>query len=269
MLFIDQHIHTDSSEDSREIMADMASAAAGAGLDTICFTDHCDLTCFNQANTLDPLCYDLWSRSQEEYYKLGRYPGLEIRIGMELGEINHDPAKAKLCYETEGLDFTLGSVHSIRGHVDFCLLEYKDQGECDRLIEQYLDENIETARLGHFDSLAHVGYTIRYMKPFGISVAYSNFEGRLKQLYGILIENGKALELNTSGLRQGADTTYPTLYMMKLYKQCGGELITIGSDAHRKKDVGSGLKEGIQLLSEAGFRYIAVYDKHKPSFVKL
>lgn len=269
MQYIDQHLHTDSSEDSIAVMADMAEAAAAAGLDAICFTDHCDLIYFNRAGVPDPRCHDFWSRSMREYNKLREYPNLKIRIGMELGEINQDPENARRCYETEGLDFTLGSVHSIKNHIDFCLIKYQDYDECYKLVDQYLDENIETAKLGYFDSLAHVGYTIRYMKPYGIEIDYSQFKDKLKVIYSILIQSGKGLELNTSGLRQGADTTFPTSYMMKLYKQCGGEIVTIGSDAHSDADVGSHFKQAAELLADAGFRYLTVYDKHKPSFIKI
>jgi len=269
MQYIDQHLHTDSSEDSIAAMKDMAAAASTAGLDAICFTDHCDLIYFNRAGVPDPNCYEYWSRSVREYNEMGKFPGLKVRIGMELGAINQDPENARRCYETEGLDFTLGSVHSMRDQVDFCLIKYRDYDECRNMVAQYLDENIETAKLGYFDSLAHVGYTIRYMMPYGIEIDYTQFEDMLKELYSILIHSGKGLELNTSGLRQGAGTMFPTKYMIELYRQCGGEIVTVGSDAHSPGDVGSCFEQATELLVGVGFRYMAVYEKHKPSFVKI
>lgn len=271
MRYIDQHMHTDSSLDGKASMPEMAAAAAAAGLEAICFTDHCDLICYDKPDVPDPDCFKIWSRTVAEYNKLMEsFNGnAKIRIGMELGGINQIPETAKMYYETPGLDFTLGSIHSIRKHTDLYMIEYQSYEECCKIVDQYLDENIETARLGYFDVLAHVGYTNRYMKPYGIQIDYRLYTDKLKELFDIVVEIGKGVELNTSGLRQGVGSTFPNLDMMKLYRERGGEIVTLGSDAHRPGDVGSHLKEGMEILLEAGFKYFTVFEGHKPSFVRL
>ena len=54
--------------------------------------------------------------------------------------------------------------------------------------------------------------------------------------------------------------------MLRHFKACGGEIVTIGSDAHTPDGVGKGAAEACQLLAEAGFRYLATYEKRKPVF---
>ena len=49
----------------------------------------------------------------------------------------------------------------------------------------------------------------------------------------------------------------------------GGEIITIGSDAHRPQDAAKCLAEGQEILKECGFKYIAVFTKRKPSYIPL
>lgn len=271
MHYIDQHMHTDSSLDCKYSMSEMAEAAKTAGLEAICFTDHCDLIYYDKADEPDPDCFRLWSRAVTEYNRLMEsFSGnTKIRIGMELGGINQVPENAKEYYKTPGLDFTLGSVHSIRNHTDLFMIEYKSYESCYKIVDQYIDENIETARLGYFDVLAHIGYTNRYMMPCGFQIDYRLFTDKLCELFDIVAENGKGIELNTSGLRQEVGSTFPTLDMMKLYRERGGEIVTLGSDAHRPQDVGSHLKEGLEILLNAGFKYFAVFEEHKPSFMKI
>ena len=57
--------------------------------------------------------------------------------------------------------------------------------------------------------------------------------------------------------------------ILELYKSCGGEIVTVGSDAHTPADVGKGIPAACALLSACGFRYVCTYEKRKPVFHKL
>ena len=74
-----------------------------------------------------------------------------------------------------------------------------------------------------------------------------------------LAVKGLALEINTSGLRQPGGTTHPPLSLVRRFRQLGGEFITIGADAHRPEDVGTGLEQAAALAREAGFTHQAVF----------
>lgn len=271
MSFFDQHVHSNSSVDCQFPMEQMAENAIALGLSSVTFTDHCDLIYFDKAGVPDPRCFPMWSTCREAYRRVKEQCGdrIDLYIGMELGEINQDPENAAKCYTTEGLDLTLGSVHAIREHTDFCLMEFRDQEEANALVAQYLDESIEMARLGYFDVMAHLGYTIRYMAPYGITVDFRQFEKRLHALFEVLIGEGRGLELNTSGLRQGTGTTFPTEYVMGLYRDCGGEIVTLGSDAHTPDVIGANFSEGIALLKRVGFTHLAHYRAHEPVFIEI
>jgi histidinol-phosphatase (PHP family) len=56
---------------------------------------------------------------------------------------------------------------------------------------------------------------------------------------------------------------------LALYRELGGEILTVGSDAHVPENVGQGVPEAYDLIRAAGFRYIAVYEGRKPRFVKM
>ena len=49
----------------------------------------------------------------------------------------------------------------------------------------------------------------------------------------------------------------------------GGEIITLGSDAHEVKDVGCVIKERQELLKDCGFQYFTTFIGGEPVFQKL
>ena len=56
---------------------------------------------------------------------------------------------------------------------------------------------------------------------------------------------------------------------MKLFRELGGEILTIGSDAHTPEDIGANVADGAELAKAAGFRYLAYFKERKPNFIKI
>ena len=81
-----------------------------------------------------------------------------------------------------------------------------------------------------------------------------------------LAERGKALEINTSGLRGPIGETSPTLKYVKRFRELGGEYVTLGSDAHVTNHLGCAIPARQELLRDCGFRYFTTFDRMKPSF---
>ena len=89
-----------------------------------------------------------------------------------------------------------------------------------------------------------------------------------------LIENGKGIELNVADLVPGGREdpllmAFPSVDILRRYRELGGDIITVGSDAHNTKAAGIGIKEGYELLRDCGFKYTAIYRRHKPEFKRI
>ena len=91
----------------------------------------------------------------------------------------------------------------------------------------------------------------------------------IEEIFKVIIQNGKGIEINTSGLRQKYGDVFPSFKYIKLYRELGGEIITIGSDSHTTEDLGKGIPEGISLAEKAGFTYVSYFIKRKPCFIKI
>ena len=70
------------------------------------------------------------------------------------------------------------------------------------------------------------------------------------------------------GLRTG-HTSYPNASALALYYDLGGEILTLGSDAHTPEYISCAMEERQELLKDCGLRYFATYDRKKPIFHKI
>jgi len=265
------HVHCNISSDSKAPIESVVKSAIAKGLNGICFTDHVELFNPRVIGKEDHETFDVWQKSYQEIAQMRTNVGDEIEIlhGMELSGIEMDVERSKKYIQSPDIDFVLGSTHMIKGYVDFCFMTFPHIQFCKEIMKEYLDTIICMAKLGLADSIAHVGYAQRYMVRQGFSVNLMDYEDQLRQLFIIMVQTGQGLEINTSGLRQGAGATFPNIGALRLYKELGGEIVTIGSDSHLAHDVGSHFKEAMDMLTEVGFKYAAVFRQRKAHFIKV
>ena len=130
----------------------------------------------------------------------------------------------------------------------------------------------QIAALDFWDVLAHCGYCRRYMLRAGIDAAMTldRFGEEIEAILRAVIDKGKGLELNCSGMREGdACGPFPSEEILRLYRALGGEIVTVGSDAHTPQDAAKGVRAGFALLRRCGFDYVTVYRQRKPAFIKI
>lgn len=270
MILADFHVHTECSPDASGCILEAALAAVEKGVSILCTTDHVDIDDY-KTGKLQSNCFSNREEMQRQYLEAkAKVEGrLDLRLGIEFGEANHASEELIRDVTSTKLDFIIGSLHNVRENPDFFCINYESKLHCEKLVEKYIEEHFELVRLGCFDVLGHLGYTKRYMKRQGFDIGLDGFEASLEELFKLLRDRGKGIELNTSGLRDRTGSTFPELKFLKLYRELGGEIITTGSDSHRPSDIGSNIKDGLELLREAGFKYFTVFKDRKPEFIKL
>lgn len=256
---VDYHLHSCFSPDSHEEIAAICRRALELGLAEICLTDHADFDPreWNYKNYK----YEAIRRQiAQARARFGNPP--EIRLGVELSYQSDAEDEIRRFLEGKEFDLVLGSVHL----VDRLLL---DQEVFPTHLEEeathlYFQELLRGVRSGLFDVVAHLDLVKRYSIPHYGSFRFQKYRAYYEEILRAMVEGRVGLEVNTSGLRQAPREPYPGLEAIRLYRQLGGELITLGSDAHRAEHVGYGLQDGLVLLEQAGFRAIALYRGRKP-----
>lgn len=280
MNLIDCHTHTRFSMDSNADVNDMLQRAAELGLAAYAVTDHCECNAwYNEEHYADRSNLDYFGYAEDFENSVSAITAMkenhsEINLicGTEMGQAMHELDIAERIVSDKRLDFVIASVHQIKGEKDFYYIDYEkmSMNEIYDLLEKYFNEVYELCRWGKFDVLGHLTYCIRYMKKrSGISPDLSRFDEVIAESFRALAANGKGIEINTSGLRQGVGETFPGLKYIKLFKDLGGEIISVGSDAHNADDLGSGIADGARLALEAGFKHLCYFKQRKPVFMEI
>ena len=267
MFLSDYHSHSLVSFDGEASMADIARAALDAGLNELCITDHCD---FLDQDGVPVRTYD-WAKALDQFEEAECFhhrDDFSLRLGLEFGMPYLDPAAAERICSQPLLDFVLGSVHNLspeRGGIDFYYADYSTAAACREALDDYFASLSLLAESDFYDVLAHIIYPLRYMRPADGPVTLEGFEDRLDALLRTAICRGKGMEVNTWCGRTVADW----LPLLKRYRALGGEIVTVGSEAHAPANVGKGVPQAFDLLREAGFRYVTVFRRRKPEFVPI
>lgn len=261
MRYCDYHLHSEFSFDSSEKIEKICEKAVQEGIQELAITDHAELPVTE--NTPFP---DLERRNLVISKCRDLYPQLSIVSGLEVGQ----PWRGDIsgCYSS--LDFIIASVHSLEGYRNNkCPDMTFDEAKC--FLDNYLSQLISMAKSADFDVLGHVTYLFRFLSEEMIKmVPPESFKDAYAELFSVLIERGKGIEVNCSGLRMPTiGKTLPSPELLILYRDLGGEIITVGSDGHSCRSAFRGLKQGYDILKTAGFKYVATYNKRELSFLNL
>ena len=273
-ILADCHLHTDHSGDSTAAMETQILAGLERGLEYMCFTDHYDPGFpYDTTPDLEPGCFELDHPSyRSEYLAMKeKYDGrIRLYYGVELGILA--PLGDDLVTYVKShpeFDFIIGSNHTCGGFDPYypAFLENRTEEEA---LNLYFEETLNN--LNHFsdiDSCGHLDYVARYLPHRETLYSYAAFSERIDPILSFLISGGIALEVNTAPLMKGMRYFNPLPEILARYREMGGELITVGSDAHVPEKVAGRFEETADILRSLGFRHYAVYENRKPRMLPL
>ncbi len=259
----DYHMHSRVSFDGQDTGLALAQAALAKGLKEICFTDHLD---YDPLGQMGVLAFEDDAYSAE--YDALEVPGLIIRRGMEFGMTPDNREQFQKDVLRRKFDFVLGSVHFV-DDLDVYYPQWwsgKSVWEAER---RYLEATLECVRIHQdFDVLAHLTYIAKtHSHPSPRPVPFQEHREIVDEIFRVLVSNGKGLELNTSGMDR-CGGFLPAADYFRRFQELGGEIVTIGSDAHNTQRVGQYSAEACEILKDI-FGYVCTFEGRKPIFHKL
>ncbi len=272
MIIADYHVHSDFSGDSKAPMEQMIERAIELGLKKLCFTDHMDYDYphVGEISFVFP---------PEEYVnKIGRlkkqyHKQIELLTGIELGlqpQVTQEITGLMNSYE---FDFAIGSTHVV-DYIDPYFPQFWENRTREEGIRRYFETIWDNCKLfkDHFCVYGHLDYIIRYVPSIDGSKTdyrYEDYAELLDEVLRTILYCGKGIELNTAGLKYGIGYAHPKFEVLKRYRELGGEIITVGSDAHKPEHLCYDFHVVPELLKSAGFRYYTTFVQGKPVFEKL
>jgi histidinol-phosphatase (PHP family) len=258
----DYHIHSNWSFDAEDSVESIIKEAAQAGLSEICFTEHIEPGQpygFKWDGFIDFASY------ANEIQKLrAKYPEIEIRTGLELGLTKDTLAQTRKYAAGLNLDFIIASQHIVQGF-DPYFPEYfkgKSKRESEEIYLQTLLSCLRGFEL--YSVVGHIGYVSKN-SPFHTPLCYEDYPDLIDEILREAITTGHGIEVNTSSYGKHGDPM-PTPNIIRRYLHLGGEIITIGSDAHLKERVGGNFADALELLRSLGAKYICTFQNLKPVF---
>ena len=259
----DFHMHSNVSFDSEESAAKMVRAARERGLREICFTDHYD--------------HGVFYEGVEEAFDLENYAavydgltddGVLIRRGAEFGLMPDNADELSGLLSKRSFDFIIGSVHNV-GEFEIYTPPFWDGKSAEQAFAEHLETTLECVRAHRdFDVLGHLTYASKCPpNKEKRLIEYSDHAEIIDSILLTLAENGKGIEINTSG-KDKLGVFLPDEKIVRRFRELGGEIVTVGSDAHDASRVGQYADEATALCRDV-FGYVCTFANGKPIYHKL
>lgn len=276
-MFVDYHVHTNFSDDSTYPMEEVVKDAIHMGMDEICFTDHVDYgikvdwdsgleIIYRDGEPMANVDYPSYAAQIEILRK--RYgEQITIRTGMEFGIQMHTIPQFEALYGRYPFDFILLSVHQVEDR-EFWTQDFQRGRTQKEYNERYYEEILNLVKnFQHYSVLGHLDLIVRY-DELGV-YPFEHVRPYVEEILKEVIRNGKGIEVNTSSYRYGLPDTMPSREILKLYKELGGRIITLGSDSHKPEHLGACMEETKGILKDIGFDSFCTFDKMQPIFHEL
>lgn len=264
-MYYDYHVHSHFSADCEADMKDTIETAIDLGLREICFTDHIDY------DYCDPSINFLFDIAEyTNYFNLmkKRY-GNRIKMlrGIEIGIQPHIIEKCDKVIDKWDFDFVICSMHTCERNDLYNGDFYIGKTPREAYIK-YFEELLYCIRnFKNFNVIGHINILARYNESVA-KERLSDYFDVLEVIFKALIERNKGIEVNTSSLKY-SDTLLLSPDVLKFYHELGGEIITVGSDAHESHVLTHEFDHVYEILKEIGFKYITTFEKRKPKFVRI
>ncbi len=266
-MYTDSHCHTNFSGDSDTPPEQQIEQAIALGMSAVCITDHQDFDyppC-EEVFTFDTKAYiEKLSRLKEDYSER-----IDLRIGVELGLQTDIPTDLRSYAASWPFDFIIGSTHICQGRDPYYPDFYEGRSEEEAYLSYFEYELNSLKTYDCYDVAGHLDYVVRYGPNKNSFYSYQKYGELFDEMLKTLIEKGRGIECNTAGFKAGLGHPHPTEDILKRYRELGGEILTLGSDAHRPEHLGYFFDSIGALLKSCGFRYYTVFKNRKPEFYKL
>lgn len=136
--------------------------------------------------------------------------------------------------------------------------------------QEYFESIVENIlAFDDFDVFGHIDYVVRYGPEKNANYSYEQYREILDVILKLLVDRGKGIEINTAGFKYGLGHPNPTEEIISQYRKFGGEIVTIGSDAHSPEQIAYAFEKVPDILKDCGFSYYTVFQGRKPEFIKL
>lgn len=260
--YADYHVHTSLSDDCNCPMQEMILRGVELGLEEICFTEHVDYGDEGRIQCDYEHYAQRFQQMQEQYHDK-----IRLRFGIEFGVQEETAELFEADFQKWPFDFVILSNHQVQNKTfwNYKFQEGKTQEEIHRAYYEGFYQVVK--RYKNYSVLGHLDMIKRY-DPYGEYPDDAVME-MVEKILKTAIADGKGIEINTACFRYGLEDLTPSRRILGLYRELGGEILTLGSDAHKTAQLADHFEEARTVLKRLGFHTICRYERMQPIFCDL
>mgnify|MGYP005845818307 CR=1 FL=1 len=266
----DCHIHSDFSTDSKMSAVSACETAILKGLKGIAFTDHLDYDFpdYEDEFMVDFHEYCRFMDSLKADYELK----LKVLKGVEVGIQPHVIEETNKTLLQHEFDYVIGSIHIIARRNPYVAGYYDGISKKEAYVRYLQEIMFMIENFKDFDVIGHLDYIIRCADYDDRTLRYADCSDIIDSIFKLIIPVGKGIEINTGSYRPRNEDTPVPCYdfdILKRYRELGGEIVCVGSDAHFAEHVGYRFDYFHEILLNCGFRHTVHFEKRKPIFTPI
>lgn len=266
MYISDYHVHSNFSADSKEKLEEIIKRGIELGLEEIAITDHYDLDSPQEAEGFILDIPEYFRKLQEAKDKYR--DKIDLKIGIELGSQPQIYNELNTLVEDYKWDFVLASLHTV-DKKDVAFPEFFQGKSSEEAHNRYFQAVLDSVeQFKNYSVMSHLDFITRYGGKDYPQMKLEKHWDIIDEILKKIIESNRGIEINTSGFRYGEERTYPSYEILKRYFHLGGEIVTVGSDAHRKEDICADFDRVYDFLESIGVKYISSFQEREVSFKK-
>ena len=250
----DYHVHSGFLDHTKDDLDTIVSTASSLGFSEIAVTEHLIWPLAEMPKPITEIDRDTLfpdhipipqdgrkSVSLSHYFsEIQRVKikyGIKVLAGLEIDYFSQYEHQIRRCVEYHNVEFKLCGCHYVECpdlpneekflHIGFRLNYFLNRYDEDLLYKNYFDNILNAVNSNIFEYIAHIDYLKKKFNAYQIKKSYPY----IKKIFQAMIEKGVGLEVNIKGIKDVGEP-YPTLELVNLYKDLGGNKICVGSDSH-------------------------------------
>jgi histidinol-phosphatase (PHP family) len=239
--------------DGRSSPEDYIAPALAAGLSEIGFSEHLTLFKDQEEWNMNPVNIAPYINNIQALRN--RTKDIKVKTGLE---VDFFAGKEKEIHEflsSFPLDYIIGSVHYL-GDISVDIgPEFYEGKSIDKLFESYIDSVCDAVESELFDIIGHCDL----IRIYGYKPS-SDQEHLYRKLARSMKKHDVVFEINTNGRNRPLADFYPDRKYLHIFRE-ENVPVCVNSDAHMPSRVGQHFDEAYELLRDAGFSEMAVFDK--------
>ncbi len=258
----DYHVHTSFSGDCSIAPDIMVKQAIEKGIRHLCLTDHMDYD-YTEAG----VCFEFDVR--EYFHRLlplkEQYRDqIDLCVGIELGLQPYLSKKHHNLVFSNSFDFVIGSIHLVHCRDPYFPSYFEGREEACAYLEYFESALQNLEAYSNFDVFGHLDYVVRYGPNQNRNYSYAKYREIIDEILRSLIKKDIGLEINTGGYKYGLGMTNPCKDIIVRYRDLGGKIVTLGSDAHDPKYLAYEFGKAARLLKDCGFCSYFIFHNRIP-----